>query len=1151
VRSLENNQENKNKEIESPIVSFPYGEEYTTSLYRMHKYWGRKPPNVIAQYIKNYCPKNGIVLDPFLGSGTSAIEAIRHGRKIVGIDINPLAIFITKTTLKPVRLTLLEASFRSIVNELSTISSWYETQCTRCGDKAYISYVVHFREDDNLNHEVPKEILYKCTCTPRTQIKKPDNKDYDLIEASRQIKITDWYPMNLDLPQIRPGIGEARGIKDLYTWRNLYSLSKLYSAIFHHSSGPVRDCLLLAFSSSLPQCSRLSGVDHRQGRVSAMGWILTSFRVMKEHIERNPLEAFCFAFDRVLKGKIEANSELIGYSEAETVNEIFHGKATALIRQASVNDLQDILEGNQVDYVFTDPPHGPSLQYMKLSTLSNAWLKMPLHSEEEIIQEMPSQASQRDYANKLQLAFKNIRNVVSKSAKIHVYFRTQKKEDWLSAAGTIVGGGFKLIKTIFQPQRYSFRTTFRGRGGDTSRTSHPGDWILHLKPDHEVSGSTLDIEAIEKKITEETEFILRERAQPTRLKYILMLVASKVPSEVLTTDPELIVRTLEKHLGDKFIKQDQIGSSNISDEFWSLIEIDETTKTLDSRVEDIAVQALVGREAVDTSRLYLYQAIYSRFPTFLTPDQTTIENVIEKVSERKEGKGGGLYLKDEYIKQKKRHSELILALLRIGLRNNFKVYASPRALKRIKMHELISEWHKISDDYPGRIISLDELAFNNPAAELSNVLWLNNGNVHAHFEVEQTASIDNSTFERGNQIREQWPGSERILVVPHNTIEFVKRDLDKRESFWHVAPYYAVLRTDDPTTYQPFEPKEIHAPASVRPLRLRIASKEDIQDSAGETVAFRLKLRCPSDVLKRIRPGHFLMVEINSPSRQYLSKYQAGNSWRPLKRSPSRYPEKLEFLRIPLSIHRVYYEYFEPASFKHRSRDFLPSFFWEWIQPGEKKYLDLLIRLVGHGTKTLHRLKEDDIVNVIGPLGKEINFPLDLENAVLISGGVGLASLYPVAHHLRERGYRVILLAGSRDKRTLMNKLGKTLPEFAEMGVECHVADEINDNKLVTDLFYEWLNSEYSNGSFSNTHIYSCGPWPMLKEVHKITIKWELPCTVLVDKLMLCGVGACMSCVIRTVQRENSLSYKDDHPIKMLRSCVDGPAFDSRDIVWS
>lgn len=47
------------------------------------------PPELIETPILAGCPEQGIVLDPFLGSGTTAIVALKLGRKFVGIELNP------------------------------------------------------------------------------------------------------------------------------------------------------------------------------------------------------------------------------------------------------------------------------------------------------------------------------------------------------------------------------------------------------------------------------------------------------------------------------------------------------------------------------------------------------------------------------------------------------------------------------------------------------------------------------------------------------------------------------------------------------------------------------------------------------------------------------------------------------------------------------------------------------------------------------------------------------------------------------------------------------------------------------------------------------------------------------------------------------
>jgi site-specific DNA-methyltransferase (adenine-specific) len=47
------------------------------------------PPEVIVPCIKAGCPENGIVLDPFMGSGTTAVVARKLNRNYIGFELNP------------------------------------------------------------------------------------------------------------------------------------------------------------------------------------------------------------------------------------------------------------------------------------------------------------------------------------------------------------------------------------------------------------------------------------------------------------------------------------------------------------------------------------------------------------------------------------------------------------------------------------------------------------------------------------------------------------------------------------------------------------------------------------------------------------------------------------------------------------------------------------------------------------------------------------------------------------------------------------------------------------------------------------------------------------------------------------------------------
>jgi hypothetical protein len=101
-----------------------------SSTYDFYRYPARLPPTVARTAIEEFSRKNDWIVDPFMGGGTSIVEAILLGRRALGADINALAHFITDVRTRPIsaadeealRAWSLEVSTRIVESD----ASWVE-----------------------------------------------------------------------------------------------------------------------------------------------------------------------------------------------------------------------------------------------------------------------------------------------------------------------------------------------------------------------------------------------------------------------------------------------------------------------------------------------------------------------------------------------------------------------------------------------------------------------------------------------------------------------------------------------------------------------------------------------------------------------------------------------------------------------------------------------------------------------------------------------------------------------------------------------------------------------------------------------------------------------------------------------------------------
>ncbi|MYC76936.1 site-specific DNA-methyltransferase [Candidatus Poribacteria bacterium] len=112
-------------------VDFNRPNDYTVHLpTRVDEFWTSKQraghslheisyracykPQLPEYFIKEFCKTEAVVYDPFMGRGTTLIEAQLHGHRVIGNDINPLAKNLTAPRLNPPTLEQIEARLQEI-----------------------------------------------------------------------------------------------------------------------------------------------------------------------------------------------------------------------------------------------------------------------------------------------------------------------------------------------------------------------------------------------------------------------------------------------------------------------------------------------------------------------------------------------------------------------------------------------------------------------------------------------------------------------------------------------------------------------------------------------------------------------------------------------------------------------------------------------------------------------------------------------------------------------------------------------------------------------------------------------------------------------------------------------------------------------------
>jgi len=195
-----------------------------------------------------------------------------------------------------------------------------------------------------------------------------------------------------------------------------------------------------------------------------------------------------------------------------------------------------------------------------------------------------------------------------------------------------------------------------------------------------------------------------------------------------------------------------------------------------------------------------------------------------------------------------------------------------------------------------------------------------------------------------------------------------------------------------------------------------------------------------------------------------------------------------------------------------------------------KKRCSLIYQKRGRGTELLVGKQSDEVINIIGPLGKSFPLPQEKGQVLLVAGGIGVGPILFLASQLKGLNYEYSFIFGCRNRSFIPDT-----QQFRDLNPIICTDDGSEGFKGTTGDYLESIEDTVLPG---NT-IYSCGPHPMLRACHELAQRRAGTCWVSVEQVMACGVGACMGCVIKT---KGEPGY--------ARACKEGPVFSSKDLVW-
>jgi hypothetical protein len=413
--------------FDEPSVSVEQavGPDGYSGIYGFHKYWGKKPYEPIAYAIEQLTQHGDIVVDPFLGSGSSAREATVRNRRFIGFDVNPVAIEIAKFITSPPNLSAFHSAFRVIEQKVK--ARIFETYKLSSGETA-----THYLWDGD---QLRKIWIKGKANTSRCEF-DPSLHDKLLINSFSTYRSRFVQPPRF-FSNGRINASPNMTLDNLLTPRAQYNLDLLIEAI-GECPDTVRTALQLCLTASSGQMTRMvfavTGRGKTKGesaeKVEVGSWVIGYWRPHL-HFEVNVWNCFDNRVHKLLSAlKRMGDRSMISF--AQYPEDVIEGQSNCFIGLMDCRKGLKRLPPNSCTLIITDPPHSDRVPYLELSAFWNALLGRDVHFEDEIVISNAKERGkgEQEYHSSLSDFFSQAKRVLSHDGSLVIFFNSRQSDGW-------------------------------------------------------------------------------------------------------------------------------------------------------------------------------------------------------------------------------------------------------------------------------------------------------------------------------------------------------------------------------------------------------------------------------------------------------------------------------------------------------------------------------------------------------------------------------------------------------------------------------------------------------------------------------------------------------------------------------------------------